>query len=197
MLEGVEAVLREKRVERFGLSIPSSVMGKKAVEKALCTPQSFGPAIPGRAETLEIRALRGRQRSLILAKDRWKSQVIILIRQNRALPGEEVGKRAALVDCEIVDHRFHSERHAARQSPADREHQRAQIILRFHLARRIEDKTHSSARHATQHPEAPECRTEFLANLFDQSLCIEIAGPGNDRLQWSIEVALRRTADGL
>ncbi len=43
-------------------------------------------------------------------------------------------------------------------------------------------KTHAAARHAAEHPKAPEIRAELLAHAFDQSLGIEVAGPGNDGL---------------
>ena len=55
-------------------------------------------------------------------------------------------------------------------------------------------KRHPAARHAAEHPEAPEVIAKRGAGLLDQRLGVEIAGPGDDRLERPEEVARGRRA---
>ena len=61
----------------------------------------------------------------------------------------------------------------------------------------MKDKTHAAAGHAAQHPEAPEIPAELRARLLDQPVGVEVARPGNDRLDRPAEIALGGLAYGL
>src|ERR1035437_8779883 len=60
MLDRIEAILSEQRVQSIGSTVPSCVKWQKAVEKALGTTKRPSPTVPGRAKAFQIGSLAGR-----------------------------------------------------------------------------------------------------------------------------------------
>ena len=58
------------------------------------------------------------------------------------------------------------------------------------LRMRSKKKTHASARHSPEHPEAPEVVAHFPAHAANQRVGVEISGPGNDGLNGAVKIPL-------
>ena len=102
-----------------------------------------------------------------------------------------------LVDAEVVDHGLHGERHGPLHLPLGVAHDGLQALLGPGLAIRVEEEAHAAARHAAEHPEAPEGVSHFGAHLLDEGTGVQVPGPGNDGLDGAVEVALGRGADAV
>ena len=70
-----------------------------------------------------------------------------------------------------------------------------EILLRVGAPRGLEDEAHAPARHAAEHPEAPERLAEMPADAPDQGLGVVVGRPRNDRLDRAEEVPGRHLAD--
>src|SRR6516225_1421993 len=68
-------------------------------------------------------------------------------------------------------------------------------MLRFGFALWSEYKTHAAAGHAPEHPESPEITGKMPADSIDQGLGVQIAGPGDDRLNRLLEIVRCRGAN--
>ena len=75
------------------------------------------------------------------------------------------------------------------------DHRGLQPFFGIFFNRRIEDEAHSAASHSAQHPESPELIAPFFFALFDERIREQIGAPGNNFLQRTKEVAMRRFTD--
>jgi len=105
--------------ESSGSVFPSPCLAAAGDRESSAHVQCARSTTPRRAKPFHVGPLRSGKRSSILSQDRGENQVAIFVGQSRGLAREEVGIRAAFVDCEIVNHRLHGEGHAARELPAE------------------------------------------------------------------------------
>ena len=138
----------------------------------------------------------GESRRDSVRMQRRHRQRVIFGRHQRRAAAQNPGVGAPLVDGEIVDHRLHGERHGVFQFALGLAHDDLEAFLGVRLAARVEQESHAAARHAAEHPEAPEIRAEFRTRAADQRLGIEVAGPRDDGLHGTVEIALGAGADG-
>ncbi len=126
-------------------------------------PASAGRACAGRAEGVQFGAAEGGEAALFVAQQPRQRQRVVAGGHQRLVAAAQFGPGAALVDGKVVDDRIHRKGHGAFQLALGRAHHRHQPILRLDLAPRVEDKAHAAARHAAQHPEAPEISAKLSA----------------------------------
>ena len=107
----------------------------------------------------------------------------------------ELAPGAAGVDGEVVDDRLHGEREAMLEAPLRRRHDAGERLLPLEAGRWIEDEPHPPARHATEHPEAPEAIAEAGPDGIDQRFGVGVARPGDDGAERAGEIARRGRGD--
>ncbi len=194
MLDAVEAVGFE-----HGLQGAAGFGGRGArqqvVEEAVDHAAELAAVAAGGGESLQLGAARGGEVARLLAQQGGHGEGVVGRGHEGIGAGQQAGLGAALVDGEVVDDRFHGEGHGALQGLLGLAHDGLQALLRLGLAFGAEEKAHAAAGHAAEHPEAPEIVAERGAGALDQGVGVEVAGPGNDGLDGSVEVLLGAGAD--
>ena len=104
-------------------------------------------------------------------------------RHQRRISLEQLGDGAMLVDRKVVHHRIHRERQRRLEFALGGEHDFQQSSLRFGPALRRKDEAHAAARHAAEHPEAPEIISKRGLGSRDDLFGVAVAHPRNDGLQ--------------
>src|SRR5579872_3157409 len=195
VLHGIEAVLPQQILQRFAGLRGTDRLRQQPLDQRVDGGAQLGPRAARLAKGFEVRAARRSQLARVQAHQPRDHHRVIGRRKRHIGSPQQRGERAALVDGKVVDHRVHREWQRVLQPPPRGRHDLLQPLLRLRLARRIEDEAHPTARHAAKHPEAPEVGAEGGPDLIDQRFGVEIAGPGDDRLDRPEEVAGRRRAD--
>ena len=130
MLDRIESVLIRAATPESPLAPFAAVDSRQEpVEEA----RARGPVRPARHAKDALNrsrsaALACRNQPLIFSQQAGQHKVVVAVGQNRIVAGQQLGKRAALVDGEVVDHRLHRKRHAAGKLSADLAHQFAQDV---------------------------------------------------------------------
>ena len=117
--------------------------------------------------------------------------MVVARRHQRRVAFEERGLSAMFVDREIVDYGFHGEGHRMFHLPFSGAHDGLQALLCQRFRMRSKKKTHASARHSPQHPEAPEVVAHLPAHAAYKRVGVEIYGPGNNGLNGAAKIPLR------
>ena len=130
----------------------------------------------------------GREITRLGAEQRGEVELVVIGRQGGVRAIEKGGEGAVGIDGEIIDHRLHREGQRVAEQGFRFRHDREHACLRLGLAGGIEDETHATARHAAEHPEAPEIIAELLLRAGDEGFRVEVRGPGDDRLQRTSEI---------
>ena len=100
------------------LAVPRCAAAGGRTRAAPCPPTPARAA--GGAEAVELGAARGGQQPRLRAQQRRHRQRVIARRHQRVAAAQQLGRGAALVDGEIVDHRLHGERHGMFHAPLGR-----------------------------------------------------------------------------
>ncbi len=188
-------------LEHLGQALPATrlrlQLWNQMVEQRGHHPTQLRAGVARGAEPTEFDARLRRQGLRVGAQPAGHMERVIRCGEQRLRAGQPVGPSAALVDGKIINHRFHRERECVAEGLLGFRHNDLQSLLRAGLVGRIKNETHAAARHAAEHPEAPEIRAKLFAHATDQGLGEIIAGPGNDGLDRFVEILRRQSANPL
>ncbi len=82
---------------------------------------------------------------MLLAQQRRDDQRVIVGRQERIRPGEEVPIGTPLVDGKVVHHGLHGKGQRVLEPPLAVGHERQQVVLRLPAAPGVNDEPHTPA----------------------------------------------------
>ena len=149
----------------------------------------------GLGELLQVAALARREIARLLAEAARHRLLVVSGGQQGLRAGQQGGDGAVFVDGEIVDDRIHRERQRRLEFALRGRHDLLKPLLPLAPAGGREDEAHAASRHPAEHPETPEVVAERGARSLDKAFGVEVADPGDDRLQRSEEVGGQRAAE--
>ena len=196
VLRAIEPMFVQQRGEgRAGGGLGFAAREQR-VEERLHDPAQLGPGPAGCPKFVQLGAAQRRERAQLLPQQRRDGERVVALWHQRVGVGEQIGEGTVFVDGKIINHRLHREGQRVLQLALRSRHDFLQALLCGGLLFRRENESHAAARHAAEHPEAPEVFPEPGGHTLDERLGVIAGGPGNNGLNRPAKIARGGRADG-